>query len=162
MEGLLTWFISIAAIVAALANIALWSRRRRRMKVVALFLVALFLPASYLAMVDLLSRPKPMSMEWTPPTKDDAKLLGSKMVENVAIYIWVQRDDAKEPRAYTLPWSEEMARQLHESQRAAERDGSEVKVRMRKARQQIDGERMFYAKPRQAPPAKQVASDNLN
>ena len=160
MEGLLTWFISIAAIVAALANIALWSRRRRRMKVVALILVALFMPISYLAMVDLLSRPKPMSMEWSPPGKDDAKLLGAKMEEDVAIYIWVQRDGAREPRAYKLPWSEEMARQLHESQRSAERDGSDVQVRMRKGQQQIDGERMFYAKPRQALPPKQVASDN--
>ena len=153
-------FDSVRLAHAALANVALWSRRRRRVKVMALALVALFLPVSYLAMVDLLSRPKPMSMEWSPPGKDDAKLLGAKMVEDVAIYIWVQRDDAKEPRAYKLPWSDEMARQLHESQRSAEREGGQVQVRMRKAQQQIDGERMFYAKPRQALPPKQVASDN--
>ena len=74
----------------------------------------------------------------------------------------LQRDDAKEPRAYKLPWSDEMARQLHESQRAAERDGSDVKVRMRRAQELIEGERMFYAKPREAPPPKQVASESSN
>ncbi len=157
MADLLPWFSAMAVLVAALASIALWSRRRRSVKVGALALVAILLPTGYFALVELLSRPKPMVLEWAPPTKEDSTVLASQLQEGVAIYIWLVRHDAPEPRAYVLPWDEKLARELHESRRKAERDGGAVRVRMQQAQQRIEGKRMFYVEPQQAPPAKQFA-----
>ena len=157
MADLLPWFATIAVLVATLASITLWSRRRRAMKVAALAVVVALLPTGYLALVELLSRPKPMALEWSPPTKEDSTVLASQLQEGEAIYLWVTRHDSPEPRAYALPWDEELARELHESRRKAQREGGAVRVRMQQAQQRIEGRRMFYVEPQRAPPAKQFA-----
>ncbi|MCG8355530.1 MAG: hypothetical protein MI920_08175 [Kiloniellales bacterium] len=160
MSELVPWFVVLGAIVAALANIAIWSGRGRRWKLFALALVAVFLPLSYLTVVDLLSRPKPVLVEWSPPISEETKVIAAKMEEDVAIYIWIDREGASDPRAYKLPWDEQMARELHEAQRTAEQEGGSVRVRLRQAAERIEGERMFYAEPQEAPPPKQMAAEN--
>ncbi len=160
MADLLPWFVAMAVLVATLASITLWSRRKRAVKVIALGLVAVLLPTGYFSLVELLSRPKPMMLEWSPPTKQDSTVLASQLQEGEAIYLWVVRHDTPEPRSYVLPWDEELARELHESKRKAARDGGAVRVRMQQAQQRIEGKRMFYVEPQRAPPAKQFATDS--
>lgn len=158
MDELLILFCVAGGLAAVLANIGLWSTHRLRIKLGALLAAALFLPTTYMSLVSLLSRPKPIELEWTQPAQDETTLLASQMEEDVAIYLWVDRHGIEEPRAYVLPWDEQLARELHEAQRAAEAEGGTVQVRMsRRNKNQEQMERMFYAAPPPAPPPKTIS-----
>ena len=61
---------------------------------------------------ELLSRPKPLALEWRRPAQ--AEVLAARFVEDVAIYLWLALPDGDEPRAYILPWSVEVAKQILE------------------------------------------------
>lgn len=155
MDDVLILFTAAAVLVAILANIALWSPRRLRVKLGALVTAAVFLPLGYVAIVSLLGLPKPLDLEWFPPSEDDTTVLASQLREDEAIYIWVQRPDAVEPRAYVLPWSEQLARQLHEAQRSAETEGGTVQANLKAKKKNADpAERMFYSTPPPPPPPK--------
>ncbi|MGF1609075.1 MAG: hypothetical protein ACFCUQ_06750 [Kiloniellales bacterium] len=155
MLDLLLLFGLVAALVAILTNIGIWSHHRLAVKVAALAIAALALPTGYFSLVTLLSRPKPIALEWTPPKADETTVIAAQMKEDVAIYLWVQRPDSEEPRSYVLPWDEQVARQLHEAQRAAEAEGGTVQVRLSPQQKDIEqADRMFYAAPPPAPPPK--------
>lgn len=157
MNDLLLLFGLAAALAAILANIGVWSPRKLWVKVAAVAAVALFLPLSYGSLTELLSRPKPVSIEWAQRELPEANVLGARMVENEAIYLWLGFEGQQEPRSYSLPWSQEAAEQLHEAQREAEEEGSQVMMNM-PFESTIDNlDRKFYAAPRQAPPPKQAA-----
>lgn len=159
MDDLLVLFTGAAVLAALLTNVGLWSPRRLWVKLGALAIAAMFLPTAYLSMVSLLSRPKPLTLEWSPPDAENTTVLAAQMKEEVAIYLWVQRADSEEPRAYVLPWDEQLARELHEAQKAAEAEGGNVQVRLvPKVQNSEPSERMFYASPPPAPPPK-VAGD---
>lgn len=157
MLDLFLLFGVIAALLALLTNIGLWSQHRLAVKVAALTIAALVLPTAYFSLVTLLSRPKPIALEWVPPKADETTVIAAQMDEDVAIYLWVQRPDSKEPRSYVLPWDEQTARELHEAQRAAEAEGGTVQVRLSPQQKDIEqADRMFYAAPPPAPPPKVV------
>ena len=65
---------------------------------------------------ELLSRPKPLALEWRRPVQ--AEVLAARLVEGTAIYLWLALPDDGEPRAYVLPWSLGLARQIVEALRA--------------------------------------------
>ena len=121
MELVLYFFIPTAIAAAILANIGIWSRRNGWLKVSAIAVTALFLPLAYGSISELLSRPKPVSMEWARRAKPEARLIGASLQEGEAIYIWLQTPESPEPRAYRLPWSKETANQLQQAQRAAKK-----------------------------------------
>lgn len=157
MTGHLVALFSIAGILAAvLALVAIWSPRRLWIKVTALATTALFLPVAYASLIDMLSRPKPVDMEWINANASDAAVLGSHMVEDEAIYIWLGIAGVAEPRAYVLPWDQETAKQLHEAMRAAEAEGTGVRVEMPFETSVDDRERKFYAEPQPPLPDKQL------
>lgn len=157
MLDLLLLFGLVAGLVAILTNIGIWSRHRLAVKLLALAVATLVLPTAYFSLVTLLSRPKPIALEWTPPKAEETTVIAAQMKEEVAIYLWVQRPDSEEPRAYVLPWDEQTARQLHEAQRAAEAEGGTVQVRLSPTQKNLDpADRMFYAAPPAAPPPKVV------
>jgi hypothetical protein len=157
MLDLLLLFGLALALVTILTNIGIWSQHRLAVKLTALAVAVLFLPTAYFSMVTLLSRPKPILLEWTAPKADETTVIAAQMKEDVAIYLWVQRPDSDEPRAYVLPWDEQVARQLHEAQRAAEAEGGTVQVRLAPQQNNLDpAERMFYTAPPAAPPPKVV------
>ena len=79
----------------------------------------LFLPLAYASLVDLLSRPKPIDLEWWQRNAEEATVLGAKLEENRGIHLWLQLPDVAEPRAYVLPWDRETAERLQEAQREA-------------------------------------------
>ena len=109
MDRLLLLFIVAGALVALLANIAVWAPRKLRLKVTALITTALFLPTAYVTLSDLMSRPKPVAIEWLERTLPEATVLSAQLREDVAIYLWLAMEGVEEPRAYALPWSEPLA-----------------------------------------------------
>lgn len=122
------WFFlaTLAAGLLCLLNIT--GPGRGRMKVMALACTALFLPLSYLAVTDLLSRPKPLQLELVQNHLKAAVVTAAILREGKGIYLWLQITGLEEPRAYTLPWNEQLAIQLHRAQQEAEVSGTDVEM----------------------------------
>lgn len=149
-------FVASISLAAVLAAISIWSHRRLLAKVAALLATALFIPTVYLSYGDLLSRPKPASLEWWHRGAAEATVVGSKLREDEAIYLWIELPDNDEPRAYRLPWVEELAKQLHGAQREAEAKGTKVKMRLPFKERTDDQDLLFYAQPQPPLPPKHV------
>ena len=149
-------FAASTALASVLAAISIWSHRKLLAKTAALLATALFIPTVYLSYGDLLSRPKPASLEWWNRGASEATVVGSKLREGEAIYLWIELPQTDEPRAYRLPWVEEVAKQLHGAQREAEANGTKVQMRMPFKEQMDDQEPLFYALPQPPLPPKHV------
>ncbi len=155
MSELTALFAGLGGLAFVLANIAIWSPRRLRVKLGALITAAVFLPAAYLSLSEMLSRPKPVGKEWVRREIAEATVLGSQMQEGRAIYVWLAMEGVEEPRAYALPWDEKVARQLHGARRNAEASGTRVKMRMPFEQSLDRRDRIFYAASQPPPPEKQ-------
>ncbi len=160
MENLVIYFAAAAALAGLLASIALWAPRQLWIKLSALTATALFLPASYVSLADLLSRPKPIHFEWSEARVSKADVLSARLEEDEAIYLWLAIDGVQEPRAYVMPWDQEMARQLHDAQRRAEAEGSAVRMNQPFEKSWDKRERKFYAAPQPPAPMKDVPPQN--
>ena len=158
MTDLTALFAVAAVLAAALATISIWAPRRLPVKVGAVVLACAFLPAAYAAMVDLLSKPKPASFEWWLDKAGEATVLGSSMVEDEAIYLWLQLDGVGEPRAYALPWDQRTAEQLQAAAREAAEQQAAVRMRLPFEPTLDDREPRFYALPQPALPPKDAPS----
>ena len=158
-RAILFLFVPLVLVAALLANIAIWSPRRMWLKLSALAAAAVFMPLGYASLSELMSRPKPVALEWLRRELTEATLLGASMRENEAIYLWLKVPEVDEPRAYTLPWSRPLAEQLQRARREARKNRSRVRVR-----RPFDGtddprQRMFYAAPRESLPPKPAPDD---
>ena len=156
MIELFLLFAASTALAAVLAAISIWSHRRLMAKIAALVATALFIPMVYLSYGDLLSRPKPASLEWWHRDASEATVVGSKLREGEAIYLWIELPGTDEPRAYRLPWVQEIAKQLYGAQREAEKKGTKVQMRLPFKERTEDQEPLFYAQPQPPLPPKHV------
>jgi hypothetical protein len=120
-------FATSTAIALGLASIAVWAPRRPRVRIAALALFAAAVPLGFAGWSDLLSRPKPVALEWVI-SQDEAEVISGFGVENVGIWLWLRFADIAEPRSYELPWSRQTAEQLQKAQEEAGEGGT---VRMR-------------------------------
>lgn len=136
-------------VVLGLIGLAMCLVGRRRRVAVALY--AALLIVGYVALLDLLGRPRPADLSWG--LSGQAQLLAAVIAEGEAIYVWLAIPDEREPRALKLPWNLVVARQLHEARRIAEERGTGVLTRL-----PLDGtpgaERMFWPAPRPSSPPK--------
>jgi hypothetical protein len=154
MSGLPLLFMSSIIVAAALGTVAIWAPRRFVAKAFALGLFALFLPVGLAGWSDLLSRPKPVSLEWMQAQAEAATVLAGSIREGQGIYVWLQLEGLPEPRAYQLPWNREQAEQLEEALRDAEAGGTGVQMRL-PFEPTLDPEKpKFYAMPQPALPPK--------
>jgi hypothetical protein len=157
MTELSQLFALTVAVAGVLAAITLWTPRRPAVKATALVTATLFLPLAYASLVDLLSRPKPVDLEWWQAGAEEATVLGSVLQENQGIHLWLQLPDVAEPRAYVLPWNRDTAERLQEAQREAQQQDGEVRMRLPFEPSLEDREPMFYAQPQPALPPKDYA-----
>ena len=128
MTGLTQLFVVGAILAAVLSLISIWAPRRLPVKGTALVTSVLFLPLGYASLVDLLSKPKPVDMEWWLSGAAEAEVLASRMVEGEGIYLWLQLPEVAEPRAYVLPWDRAAAEELQQAKREAEEQGGGVQM----------------------------------
>lgn len=156
MADLVLYFAASVALASAIAAVTLSAPRALWLKVGAIATAGVLMVAIYLGLNGMMSRPKPMSLEWYRASAEDANVIAATMIEGEAIYLWLRVPQDSEPRSYRMPWSEEAARQLAEAQHAAESNGREVM--MRKPFQSMQGaERpIFYPEPQPPLPAKQA------
>ncbi len=160
MTELTAVFAVLGGLAFVLANIAIWSPRRLWVKMGALATAAIFLPAAYMSLSEMLSRPKPVGSEWARRELAEATVIGSQMVEGQAIFLWLSIEGIGEPRSYALPWDEKVARQLQGARRNAEARGTNVKMRNPFEPSSDERERVFYAAPQLPPPEKQRPIEN--
>jgi hypothetical protein len=158
MNDLFYLFAAAVILATLLANIGIWAPRRLWVRLGALLTAALFIPLAYASAASLLSRPKPTSLEWMRAAAEEATVLGSSIREGVAIYVWLQMRDSAEPRAYTIPWNQDLAQQLQEARGEAERQGTGLQMRLPFEKSWDTREPKFYALPQpQLPPKDRVA-----
>jgi hypothetical protein len=156
MTGIPQLFAVAAALAATLGLISIWAPRRLAIKGAALATVILFLPLAYASLVDLLSKPKPVDLEWWLTDASEAEVVAARPVENRAIYLWLQLPEVSEPRAYVLPWDRTSAEQLQQALREAERQGGGVQMRLPFEPSLDPREPKFYALPQPALPPKDL------
>lgn len=154
MNDLLYLFGAAVILATLLANIGIWAPRRLWVRLAALLTAALFIPLAYASAASLLSRPKPTSLEWMRAQAEEAAVLGSSIREGVAIYVWLQMPDSTEPRAYTLPWSQDLAQQLQDARNEAEKQGTGLQMRLPFEKSWDHREPKFYALPQPQLPQK--------
>lgn len=156
MEQLGFFFVVLLAIAAVLANIGIWAPRKTWVRISAVGAIALFIPAAYASLSDLLSRPKPVSIEWLHRQAKEATVLGARIEEGKAIYLWLQLPGETQPRAYVMPYDLETAKQLYKAQTAAKQNGTETRMKrpFGKRSERKTSERQFFAPPQPPRPEK--------
>lgn len=125
MDVLFYVFAGATGIAAALAALAIWAPRQTRVRVAAVVITTLFIPIIYVELVEMLSKPKPMSFEWFERNVD-AVLLGTSLDEGKAIYLWIRLADQAEPRYYKVPWNLKLAEKLEDAVDDAVRENSTI------------------------------------
>ena len=153
MTLLMYCFALMLMLAGLLGGIGICAPRKLWIKAAAVGIVALFLPVTYISLAELLGRPKPMHLEWHQINLNEADVVGFDLREDEAIYLWLRVDGISEPRSYVLGWDQQRAQQLHEAQREAQANGTEVRVRGRSENGAKD-EPLFYATPQLALPPK--------
>ena len=112
-------------------------------------------PDAWLAaggLVDFLSRPKPLRLEWRGA--GEANVLAASLLEGEAIYVWLKTPDGPEPRAYVPPWGTKTAQQLQDALQKGQATGRGVRMSKRFDPGLDDREPKFYAAPQTALPDK--------
>ncbi len=160
MSEMLILFCLAALIAAVLANIGIWSPRALWTKVGAVAAMIAFLPIGYVSFAELLSRPKPIDIEFINRNVENAIVVGSHIVEDKAIYVWLILENMDEPRAYALPWNQTLARQLHEANREAEIEGGATLAHLPFEPNLDRTEPMFYPEPQERLPEKATAPNS--
>lgn len=126
----LVWFYFAAVLAAVLlATIAIRTPRHTAPRAAAVVLAVALIPASYVALTEILGRPKPVAHEWWSERTIDAVLLGTTVDEGRAIYLWVQLDGETRPRYYRLPWRRKVAERIQEVTDEAVRTRGRIEIK---------------------------------
>ena len=123
-------YAGFAALAAALASLAVWSRRSLAVRAGAVALLAMTLGVAYFAYSDLLSRPKPAALELRRLNVEEADVLAAALREDEGIYLWLKLPGFSEPRYYVMPWNRRLAEELQEAMREADREGAGLRMRL--------------------------------
>ena len=126
MDILFFVFAGATGVAAALASIAIWAPRPTRVRVLAVTVTALFIPIVYMQLIEMLSKPKPMSFEWYQRDAEKAVLLGISLDEGESIYLWLRLAGSVEPRYYVIPWNLKLAERLEDAVDDAVRQNSTI------------------------------------
>ena len=156
MDILFYVFAGATGIAAALASLAIWAPRPTRVRVLALTITTLFIPTVYVQMVEMLSKPKPMSFEWYQRNEAQAMLLSISLDEGEAIYLWLRIPDSYEPRSYKIPWNLRLAEKLEDAVDDAIRQNSTIILKKPFYRRSLEewGDLNVEIRPPPLPPLK--------
>lgn len=155
MQEIPLWYLGFVLLSTLLAIAAVWARRSIAARIGAVMLLAVMLTLQFVALTDLLSRPKPAELETATNTIEEAKVLAASIREGVAIYVWLRIEDTPEPRYYALPWRQKSAVELQRAMRESRRHGGEIVLKMPFASSmELREPPTFYALPPPALPRK--------
>ncbi len=147
-------FVIALTLAVALASISIWAPRKIWVRTCAVLIAILFLPLAYAGFADLLSKPKPVNLEWAHRNVPEATVLAAQLKEGKGIFLWLKIDEVEEPRSYVLPWDRKLAEQLQEGMREAEANQNGLRMKMPFEQSLENREPKFYAVPQPALPPK--------
>ena len=154
MFGLAQLFVFALVLAGILASISIWAPRRVWVRTCAVMTAILFLPLAYAGLADLLSKPKPVNLEWAHRNVPEATVLAAQLREGEGIFLWLKIDGVEEPRSYVLPWDRKVAEQLQEGMRDAETNKNGLRMKMPFETSLDEREPRFYALPQPVLPPK--------
>jgi len=157
MDPATALYVLTFCLIAALAWAAIRSPGRLWRRVAALLALALLVPLVYIDVTDLLGRPKPTTMTFLEDMRDEMVVVGADIREGNAIYLWVRRKDALEPRAYVLDWDVQTAEELKEASDTAREMATDVMVKLSSEEGTVINRQerlMFYPEPQKPNPEK--------
>ncbi len=146
-------FIAVSALAVALGFLVVWSRRAVAPRAAAVVVALALIVVAGLSLVEQLGRPKPVRVEWMR-SQNDVAVLGSRMIEGKAIYLWLGLPGVAEPRAYVLPWSIKVANDLQKALEEAAKSGGEARGELPFERSWEMREPKFYTQPQPKLPDK--------
>jgi hypothetical protein len=143
-------FAGFSLLVGAYLWLAFSSWRRRPAVCLVVFVV--LLGGLWLGGAEMLARPKPVQLEWRAP--EQTELLAARLFEGEAIYLWLALPETREPRAYVLPWSLEMAKQIARAMADGGQDRGILMERPFRRDRSLEDRSAFHPPPRDKPPDK--------
>ena len=137
--------LGVIVLFAGAAWLAIWSRRDTwaRPAAVVLFLAAM--PTISLAAIESLGWHRPIELVWDL-NPGDYRVLAAKMVQDKAIYIYIDDDARLEPRPIILPWNNDTANAIQRALDGAP-DGAEGQFVMRYQPSLDMSEQQFHPLP---------------
>ncbi|MDO8520999.1 MAG: hypothetical protein Q7S52_02700 [bacterium] len=123
------YFLGFAVIAMVLGLIAAWSGRATWLRAIAIALVALMAYLSFVAIDDLLSRPKPMTfaeLQAELPDGHPGHLVLYGETTKGGIYLLLRSPSRDEPRYVLMPSSEKDQETFQEAQRIAKKKGTQL------------------------------------
>lgn len=115
--------LSVLALFAAEAWLAIWSRRDTWGRLATVLLFILGLPAIAAVAVESLGWHKPLALVWDLP-RGELRVLAAKLAQDEAIYLYIDDPVRSEPRPIILPWSNDMANHIQRLQDEAGPDAN--------------------------------------
>lgn len=128
MSMVVPLLLALLGLAAILAWVALAQPGALWRKWLALLALALMVPAAIVGVHELLGRPKPVALEWVHDFPGGATVIGYRLQEPDAIYLWLLFPGETEPRAYALPWNLDTAKELQDVHRQANEQHQEMVV----------------------------------
>lgn len=115
MSPIIWLAVAVIALFAAAAWLAAWSRRDTWGRPAAVLLFFFGLPAIAAAGIEALGHHKPLRFAWDLGSGEH-RVLAVKMVQDEAIYLYLDDSGRLEPRPLVLPWSNEAANRIQKLQ----------------------------------------------
>ncbi|NGO54170.1 hypothetical protein [Allomesorhizobium camelthorni] len=113
--------IGILVLFAGEAWLAIWSRRDTWGRAATVLLFIFALPAIATVAVESLGWHKPLKLVWDL-APGEHRVLATKLVQDEAIYLYLDDPARSEPRPIVLPWSNETASRIQKLQDDAGRE----------------------------------------
>ena len=155
MDKLIILYATFVVMIAALTWIALRSAEGLPARLGAMILAVALMAASYVGLLELLGRPKPVELAWALNLSLEPEVLATELREGEAIYLWLREEASPEPMSYRLPWSLEQAKRLQQARQQAEANGTDMRMRQQSGENSdTEQEIHFYASHQAALPAK--------
>ena len=147
--------IIFALILAAFALstwATVWSRRETRVRVVAVFGFLVVLAGLGPASLEGLGFHRPMWAAWRLDNHEELLVLSFKLIRHKGIYLYVDAGPG-EPRAISLPWSDEEAERIQDAKRESQDNGDrEGRFFLRRDKSLDNHERQYHPLPQPATP----------
>ncbi len=151
----------IIALCAALFLLAFYAIQRKGLtaKFITVFVLLFAVPGFFVAMVEQLSRPKELSMQWLQQQGEKGISVDSVKVSPPR-RIYIMMEQGGESRLYYIPWSkkaEESLKKAIEKRKGREgKGGGDLRLRFERS---LEDEPQFYETPWPAPPPKDGDGD---
>lgn len=148
------WLLFSAAFAALVGTWAWWHRPTW----LSVWLYPLIFVAGMGVGGELLGRAKPHYLDWRNPST--VEVIGYKLYEGKAIYIWIVPSKGPEPLAIALPWDLQTAMQLRRAGVVAQQEHSKLMAKLPRGQSLETRKPMFYADPQPPLPDKDYGPES--